>query len=171
MSTYLGVGWHFPVKRSDKEGEIQPFFALSAHEESIKQAIWIILATAKGERVMRPDFGCGIYELVFAPNDATTRAMAQHHVREALIRWEHEDFGWVSPATFIPIAEESGLILTLGRWVLETACCEALSWSGAAAEAVVAVNVSPQQFAHDDIVAQVRSVLALTGLPPQRLEL
>ena len=88
MSTYLGVGWHFPVKRSDKEGQIQPFFALSAHEESIKQAIWIILATAKGERVMRPDFGCGIYELVFAPNDATTRAMAQHHVREALIRWE-----------------------------------------------------------------------------------
>ena len=90
---------------------------------------------------------------------------------EALVRWEHEEFGWVSPATFIPIAEESGLILPLGRWVLETACRDALHWTGAAADAVVAVNVSPSQFTHDDIVEQVRSVLALTGLPPHRLEL
>ena len=90
---------------------------------------------------------------------------------EALIRWQHAEHGWVSPADFIPIAEESGLILPLGRWVLETACRQALTWSGTAAGTVVAVNVSPSQFAHDDIVGQVRSVLALTGLPPQRLEL
>jgi len=90
---------------------------------------------------------------------------------EALIRWRHSSLGWISPTDFIPIAEESGLILPLGRWVLETACRDALGWTGAAAEAVVAVNVSPSQFAHEDIVGQVRSVLAQTGLPPQRLEL
>ena len=84
MSKYLGVGWQFPVERD----ESRQHFAPAVYEESIKQAIWIILATAKGERVMRPDFGCGIYELVFASNDTTTRALAEYHVNEALIRWE-----------------------------------------------------------------------------------
>jgi phage baseplate assembly protein W len=88
MSKFLGVGWQFPVERPVVRDETKPLFAPAVSEESIKQAIWIILATAKGERVMRPDFGCGIYDLVFAPNDATTRALAQHHVSEALIRWE-----------------------------------------------------------------------------------
>jgi phage baseplate assembly protein W len=84
MARFLGVGWQFPVMRDEPKQR----FALAEYEESIKQSIWIILFTAKGERVMRPDFGCGIYELVFAPNDATTRGMAEHHVREALRLWE-----------------------------------------------------------------------------------
>jgi len=84
MARFLGVGWQFPVMRDEPKQR----FALAEYEESIKQSIWIILFTVKGERVMRPDFGCGIYELVFAPNDATTRGMAEHHVREALRLWE-----------------------------------------------------------------------------------
>jgi Bacteriophage baseplate protein W len=84
MARFLGVGWQFPVMRDEPKQR----FALAEYEESIKQSIWIILFTAKGERVMRPDFGCGIYELVFAPNDATTRGMAEHHVSEALRLWE-----------------------------------------------------------------------------------
>lgn len=84
MSNFLGVGWQFPVKRDAS----QQRFALAEHEESIRQAIRIILSTAKGERVMRPDFGCGIYELVFAPNNAATRGMAEHYVSEALLLWE-----------------------------------------------------------------------------------
>jgi uncharacterized protein len=84
MVKFLGVGWGFPIKK-DKDTNC---LALAAHEESIKQAIWIIISTAKGERVMRPDFGCGIHELVFAPNDAATRGMARHHVNEALRVWE-----------------------------------------------------------------------------------
>ena len=87
MARFLGVGWQFPVSIEDKNAT-KKRFAKAEYEESIKQAIRIILTTAKGERVMRPAFGCGIHELVFAPNDATTRGMAEHHVREALLLWE-----------------------------------------------------------------------------------
>jgi phage baseplate assembly protein W len=69
MFKFLGVGWQFPVERD----ESRQHFALAKYEESIKQSIRIILSTVKGERVMRPEFGCGIHELVFAPNDAATR--------------------------------------------------------------------------------------------------
>jgi phage baseplate assembly protein W len=80
---FLGVGWKFPVQL-DGEGEI----ACSRQEEDIREAIWIILSTAPGERVMRPDFGCGIHEYVFAPNTARTAGLVRHHVEEALSRWE-----------------------------------------------------------------------------------
>src|SRR5580704_5678329 len=79
---FLGRGWGFPV--AGRSGHI----AVTEAEDSISQAIWIILATARGERMMRPDFGCGIHELVFAVNDITTRTRVSHDVREALIRWE-----------------------------------------------------------------------------------
>ena len=84
MAEFLGVGWQFPVEK-DKAGNR---LAVARYEDSIKQAIRIILFTAKGERVMRPTFGCDLYQLVFAPNDATTRGMAEHYVREALEIWE-----------------------------------------------------------------------------------
>jgi Bacteriophage baseplate protein W len=87
MAKFLGVGWQFPVG-TDAQDEAQQRFALAAYEESIRQSIRIILSTAKGERVMRPDFGCAIHELVFAPNDAATGSMAEHFVREALLLWE-----------------------------------------------------------------------------------
>ena len=84
MYKFLGVGWQFPVER-DESGQ---HFALAKYEESIKQSIRIILSTVKGERVMRPEFGCGIHDLVFAPNDAATRGLAEYHVSEALLLWE-----------------------------------------------------------------------------------
>jgi len=80
---FLGTGWKYPVK-IDIDGKI----ALSKHEEDIKEAIRIILGTAKGERVMRPDFGCGIHELVFAPINSTTLSQVENNVREALIKYE-----------------------------------------------------------------------------------
>ena len=86
MSEFLGVGWQFPIAANDKE-EVKPSlkgFALAKYEQSIKESIRIILFTAKGERVMRPDFGCAIHDLVFAPNNATTRGMAERYVSEAL---------------------------------------------------------------------------------------
>jgi uncharacterized protein len=79
---FLGKGWGFPV--TARGGSI----AVAESEESISQAIWIILATARGERMMRPEFGCGIHNLVFAPNDITTRTRVANEVREALILWE-----------------------------------------------------------------------------------
>ena len=80
---FLGVGWKFPVNTNDA-GNI----ALSQHEEDIKEAIWIILSTAKGERVMRPTFGCGIHLLVFATINTATMASIEKEVREALLLWE-----------------------------------------------------------------------------------
>jgi phage baseplate assembly protein W len=80
---FLGVGWKFPVVLND-QGEI----ALSRYEEDVREAIWIILSTAPGERLMRPDFGCGIHDFVFAPNNARTTGLIRFHVEEALARWE-----------------------------------------------------------------------------------
>jgi uncharacterized protein len=87
MARFLGIGWQFPVG-IDAANEAQKRFARAEYEESIKQSIWIILSTAKGERVMRPEFGCGLHELVFAPNAAATHGMAEYHVDEALRLWE-----------------------------------------------------------------------------------
>jgi phage baseplate assembly protein W len=80
---FLGVGWAFPVDR-DRSGEVSTV----AYEDDIRQSIRIILGTRPGERVMRPDFGAGIYALLFEPMNGTTMALAKHHVEEALIAWE-----------------------------------------------------------------------------------
>jgi phage baseplate assembly protein W len=83
MSDFLGVGWAFPVGL-DARGR----FALARHERDIEEAIVMILLTPKGQRVMRPEFGCQIHDLIFAPNDATTAGLAAYYVREALAMWE-----------------------------------------------------------------------------------
>ena len=80
---FLGVGWKFPIELND-EGEI----SFSRYEEDIREAIWIILSTASGERLMRPDFGCGIHQFIFAPNDTRTSGLVRFHVEEALTKWE-----------------------------------------------------------------------------------
>ncbi|WP_241023703.1 EAL domain-containing protein [Paraburkholderia sp. Ac-20340] len=87
---------------------------------------------------------------------------------EALLRWEHPRQGFISPGVFIPLAEENGLILSIGAWVLREACSRAVTWQP---PCKVAVNLSPVQFAHDDLPSLVAEVLAETGLPPSRLEL
>ena len=87
---------------------------------------------------------------------------------EALVRWNHPTRGAVSPAEFIPIAEQTGLILPLGRWVIETACAEAAAWE---LPLRVAVNLSPAQFHDDTLLAFIKDVLASTGLAPDRLDL
>ncbi|GGD37446.1 GGDEF domain-containing protein [Aureimonas glaciei] len=87
---------------------------------------------------------------------------------EALLRWDHEDRGTVSPAEFIPIAEEKGLIVPIGNWVLETACQEAAGWPEASS---VAVNVSAVQFRSDSLPLMVAGALNRSGLLPHRLEL
>jgi diguanylate cyclase (GGDEF)-like protein len=87
---------------------------------------------------------------------------------EALLRWEHPERGRISPAEFIPLAEETGLIVRLGEWVLRTACAEAMGW---AADISVSVNLSPVQFSRGDLVATVMNALASSGLPASRLEL
>ena len=87
---------------------------------------------------------------------------------EALVRWNHPTRGVVSPGVFIPLAEESGLIVEMGEWILRAACREAASWGR---PLQIAVNLSPVQFLHGDLVSLVHSILLETGLPPGRLEL
>jgi uncharacterized protein len=82
-AAFLGVGWSFPVELDGGGG-----VTTAQYEESVDQAIWIILGTAKGERLMRPDFGCGIYDLVFGMNSASTSGKIAQEVREALLAHE-----------------------------------------------------------------------------------
>jgi hypothetical protein len=84
----LGAGWHFPVATERALGGDSKRLAMSADELSVRQSIEIVLSTAKGERVMRPDFGCNLDQLLFAPNIGATQAMAAFEVREALLAWE-----------------------------------------------------------------------------------
>jgi len=90
---------------------------------------------------------------------------------EALVRWQHPEKGLIAPDRFIPLAEETGLILALGRWVLRAACAQARRWQEMGRPLRIAVNLSGQQIVHGDIVATVSEVLAETGLAPQWLEL
>lgn len=87
---------------------------------------------------------------------------------EALVRWRHPQRGLVSPAEFVPVAEETGLITRLGEWVIRTACAEAATWPD---DLKVAVNVSPVQFKNQNVAQIVMSALAAAGLPARRLEI
>ena len=89
---------------------------------------------------------------------------------EALVRWQHPERGLVAPLDFIPFAEESGLIVPIGRWVLYEACRTGASWDGPGAPSI-SVNVSPVAFRHPGFVDELKDALAETGLPPARLVL
>jgi diguanylate cyclase (GGDEF)-like protein len=87
---------------------------------------------------------------------------------EALLRWNHPVRGTVSPVDIIPVAEDMGLIVDLGRWILRKACLECMKWPTGVS---VAVNFSPQQFHQRDVLSEVRYALEVSGLPPHRLEI
>lgn len=112
----------------------------------------------------------GEFEVYYQPQVALSN---QHVVGvEALLRWNSRQFGSVSPAQFIPIAEENGLIHDVGYWVLWTACCQAKAWQETQAEPMsVAVNVSPVQLSSPNLVDMVRTVLEKSALEPSLLHL
>jgi hypothetical protein len=83
MSDFVGRGWSFPPRLNDRNR-----MSVVAYDADIRQAIYIIIMTVPGERVMRPDFGCLIHELIFAPANDQTAAVAERYVREAITRWE-----------------------------------------------------------------------------------
>jgi diguanylate cyclase (GGDEF)-like protein/PAS domain S-box-containing protein len=115
---------------------------------------------------LRRAFGHGEFELHYQPlvDIATDRISGF----ESLLRWRHPDKGMISPAEFIPVAEDIGLIVAIGEWVLREACSEAVKWP---ADVKVAVNLSPVQFRSRNLVQVVISALANSGLSPKRLEL
>lgn len=128
----------------------------------------------RDRRVLHQDLSMAIkngeLSLAFQPQGAARHSVAESEIIgfEALARWQHPVRGQVSPAEFIPIAEESGLIVEMGEWILREACREAASWPK---PLQVAVNLSPAQFMHGDVVGLVHSILIETGLAPGRLEL
>jgi diguanylate cyclase (GGDEF)-like protein/PAS domain S-box-containing protein len=112
----------------------------------------------------------GELSLYYQPLASAGRTVADSNVVgfEALARWLHPVRGFVPPGDFIPLAEESGLIVEMGEWILREACREAASWPK---PLQIAVNLSPAQFMHGDLVGLVHSILLETGLAPGRLEL
>jgi predicted signal transduction protein with EAL and GGDEF domain len=141
--------------------------SISVYEPEMDQQI-------RDRRVLHQDLSLAIkngeLSLHYQPQATSGQTVASSEVKgfEALARWLHPVRGFVPPSDFIPLAEESGLIVEMGEWILREACREAASWSK---PMQVAVNLSPAQFMHGDVVGLVHSILLETGLSPGRLEL
>jgi diguanylate cyclase (GGDEF)-like protein len=118
------------------------------------------------EMDLRDALATGAFEVFYQPLMTIKRRALSGF--EALLRWNHPRLGLVPPAEFIPLAEEIGLIIPLGKWVLRQACADAAKWPGTPK---VAVNLSPVQFASKTLVADVAAALNDSGLEPSRLEL
>ena len=141
--------------------------SISVYEPEMDQQI-------RDRRVLHQDLSLAIkngeLSLHYQPQAASGQTVASSEVIgfEALARWLHPVRGFVPPGDFIPLAEESSLIVEMGEWILREACREAASWSK---PLQIAVNLSPAQFMHGDLVSLVHSILLETGLTPGRLEL
>jgi diguanylate cyclase (GGDEF)-like protein/PAS domain S-box-containing protein len=141
--------------------------SISIYEPEMDQQV-------RDRRVLHQDLSLAIkngeLSLHYQPQALSRQTVASSEVIgfEALARWLHPVRGFVSPGDFIPIAEESGLIVEMGEWILREACREAASWP---MPLQIAVNLSPAQFMHGDLVGLVHSILLETGLAPGRLEL
>ncbi|HEY5126296.1 MAG TPA: EAL domain-containing protein, partial [Bradyrhizobium sp.] len=141
--------------------------SISIYEPEMDQQI-------RDRRVLHQDLSMAIkngeLSLHYQPQAMSRQTVAASEVIgfEALARWLHPVRGFVPPSDFIPLAEESGLIVEMGEWILREACREAASWP---MPLQIAVNLSPAQFMHGDVVSLVHSILLETGLAPGRLEL
>src|ERR1700687_3893765 len=141
--------------------------SISIYEPEMDQQI-------RDRRVLHQDLSLAIkngeLSLHYQPQAMSRHTVASSEVIgfEALARWLHPVRGFVPPGDFIPLAEESGLIVEMGEWILREACREAASWP---IPLQIAVNLSPAQFMHGDLVSLVHSILLETGLAPDRLEL
>ncbi len=118
------------------------------------------------ERDLRKALPAGEFELYYQP--VVNLANSEISGFEALIRWNHPERGLVSPAAFIPLAEETGFIVPLGEWVIRQACATAAQWPG---DLRVAVNISAVQFRNPGLMQVVVGALAASGLDPTRLEI
>ena len=118
------------------------------------------------ETSLRRAIGLKQFSLVYQPQVQLSQGVVTGF--EALIRWNHETLGLISPMDFIPLAEETGQIVSIGEWVLNTACKEAVKWPE---HLNVAVNVSPVQFESESFVNSIQDALTISGLQPNRLEI
>jgi diguanylate cyclase (GGDEF)-like protein/PAS domain S-box-containing protein len=156
-----------------KQADIAMYQAKAAGRNTLRFFDPELQATIKARAALEEDLHQGLREqqliLYFQPQLEDQRIIGA----ETLLRWRHPSRGLVSPAEFIPLAEETGLILEIGRWVFETACRQVVRWAShsPSRDLTVAVNVSPRQFSHPDFVQQILDILARTGADPGRLEM
>jgi uncharacterized protein len=113
MVDIIGRGWAFPIQLNN-QGQV----SLANGDAEIRQAIQVILGTAPGERVMRPEFGCRIHELIFAPNDITTAASAERYVKEALGRWEPRIR--LTKVEAVPSPDNTGVLMIRVDYVIKS---------------------------------------------------
>jgi diguanylate cyclase (GGDEF)-like protein len=145
--------------RAKSERAAAPCFYDAALDEAIR-----------GRRELANDLRSAIAANQLEVHYQVQASVTTHEVTgyEALVRWTHPTRGAISPEIFIPIAEENGLILELGEWVMRRACTDAVGWDHASK---VAVNVSSVQLAHADLPRLFHEIMLETGLPPRRLEI
>lgn len=152
----------FQAKASGKSRH--EVFATKMHEQSLKR---LQLEADLNQAIINQEF-----ELYYQPIISFTTGMLSGF--EALVRWQSPTRGFISPGAFIPVAEETGLIVPMGKWILETACRQMQEWRiefPQAESVMMSVNLSSRQFAQPDLVAQIQEALSNTGLNPGNLKL
>ncbi|MDP3540694.1 MAG: EAL domain-containing protein [Azonexus sp.] len=167
-------GQTVPVDELMKRADTAMYQAKAAGRDTLRFFDPDMQTAVSARAAMEIDLRHAIVEeqflLVYQPQvDATGHVTGA----EALVRWQHPDRGMVSPAEFIPLAEETGLILPLGHWVLQTACIQLAAWAQRPERAhlTVAVNVSARQFSLPNLVEETMALVDYTGAPPNRLKL
>jgi len=133
-------------------------------ERNAREIARITLSNAMPAALEREEFYVDYQPIVSLP-DRTLLGV------EALVRWAHPEFGRLGPDRFIGLAEETGLIVPLGLWVLETACVQAMRWRRAGRSPIVSVNLAARQVAEPDMVADISAIIERVGIPPSSLQL
>ena len=167
-------GEHEAMETLLKKADVAMYQAKAAGRNTARFFDPAMQAAAAARAELEHDLRCGLAQQAFVLHyQVQVNRQGQPIGAEALVRWQHATRGLVPPAEFIPLAEESRLILPLGQWVLETACAQLVCWAAQPASATwtMAVNVSACQFAQADFVAHVSTALQKTGAKPQRLKL
>ncbi|MFY8043274.1 MAG: putative bifunctional diguanylate cyclase/phosphodiesterase, partial [Rhodoferax sp.] len=157
-----------------KKADVAMYQAKSAGRNTVRFYDPVMQAAVVTHAQLEKDIRRGLEKNEFALHyQVQVNAKGECIGAEALVRWYHHVRGMVAPAHFIPLAEETGIILKLGQWVLETACTQLVQWaqSPTTAQWTLAINVSASQFSQDNFVDSVAQALAKTGAKPQLLKL
>ena len=156
---------HTAMYKAKVSGKSQhEVFATKMHEQALKR---LQLEADLNQAITNQEF-----ELYYQPIISLATGMLSGF--EALVRWQSPSRGFISPGAFIPVAEETGLIVPMGKWILETACSQMQAWRREFAQAqsvVMSVNLSSRQFAQTDLIAQIQEALIITELDPANLKL